>query len=156
MKRIIAAALTLLLLAGCAGKGESASGEIRKEPPALRVERDGEELRLRPGTWSWEWTEKDGTVSGIEACGPGPLELSEDQALLPGSSDTARLRWDTPPREQTLLVYRMSDRGDPDAMGEKTTVNEDGDFPVEPGCIYSLHARWENGDAWYAFQSPIK
>ncbi len=167
MKRTILLLLVLLLAAGCISKSPKGSVEKHpQKPPALTVQAGKAEGSAVLGTYSWSWSNGDGTDTGVEADGLHPLDMLDYLTPLSlGSERKLILRFDLGPLALDKLTVRrwdLSCAGDPDRYESgfdmlPCTV-EDGlvtvDLPDGQDGIFEVHAYFtgdSHGDAYYAF-----
>ena len=176
MKKILVFTLSLsliLCLTACGAKmPHDLSGAAPVEPlfyespPGLSVQHNGQDVwnvRALRGTSSWQYTNPDGTSTGIEADGMHPLEAKQYMPVLPAVKGKGWLQFDTTPDEVTVKAWPVSKWGDLNAVDEAIAVPVSGDkiTLLEGGHIYEVFAKWTRfeefgGTAYYSFYtSPL-
>lgn len=137
-----------------------------ESPPGLSVQHNGQDVwnvRALRGTASWQYTNPDGTSTGIEADGMHPLEAKQYTPVLPAVKGKGWLQFDTAPDEVTVKAWPVSKWGDLNAVDDAIAVPVSGDkiTLLEGGHIYEVFAKWTRfeefgGTAYYSFYtSPL-
>lgn len=148
---------------GEAGSGAEPAPVFHESPPSLTVRHDGQSVAALKGTYSWQYTNPDGTSTGIEADSMHPLDAKEYMPVLPAVKGAATLVFDTAPDEITVRAWPVSQWGNLDAADDAATVTMSGDeiTLLEDGHIYEVVAKWTRfeefgGTAYYSFcTSPL-
>lgn len=130
---------------------------ILEEPPALAVVSDQTSVGALSGSYSWQKTNPDGTVTAMQADSAHPLDCKDSFTLLETSEMTARLQFTQRP-DTILFVRCWSDAhwADTGADSEDVTVNGTV-IDLKPGSyIYEVGAEWDTangygGTAYYSF-----
>ena len=171
MKRWIAfafAMICILSLAGCVGgeAREAEAGEKNlsgeeptqslKSPPALTVTCGGQSTVALSGTYSWQYDNGDGTMTGVEACGGGALFELEWMTPLPrNGSESVTLDFAVEPESISVRCWSDEYANDANsyAANYTTLTCENGtvEIPTDGSYIYEAYARWEAGNAYYSF-----
>lgn len=141
-------------------ENDSANGEIPKSPPSLVVidTRNGKETAALSGTYSWTYPNGDGTSTGVEACGAGPLECRDMMPALDANGATVELTFSIAPDELTVRCWSADSWGNYDAVSEEIAVSG-GKIDLYPDSrIYEVTAKWNSslewgGTAYYSFYS---
>ena len=154
---------------------------VLTEPPELTVVCNEKQITALRGTYSWEYQNKDGTSTAIEADSMHPLESKEYMPDLPlaysayssVSSFRAHLQFPVTPDEVEIVYWNEDCWGNPSA--DKTVLPvktieidfADGSWGVDysaeliaGNCIYEIIARWNsseeyNGTAHYSFYTTM-
>lgn len=171
MKRIYILLLALALTAGCTAKPQAeqaGTGNLdeRSKPPALTVLVGEGEVPAALGTYSWTWSNGNGTDTCVEADSLHPLDMLDYLTPLSlGSERRLTLRFDLDGHSLDRLTIRRwdlscagnADKYESDFDMLSCTV-EDGlvaaDLPDGRDGIFEVHAYFtgdSHGDAYYAF-----
>lgn len=169
-KLILIALTALLMLTGCSPVLPSYNAETQESvnisssaqditaPPVLMLTQgqadDADPLEIRSGSYSWNYKNNDGTMTGGIACGAHPLDdetlahtavLTLDQADA-SNSISYSFSSQIMPDKMTLRKWSRSDLGDTEAQEISTVVLEK-DLPsvleLEAGYVYEFTAIWE-------------
>ena len=171
MKRWIAFAFAIvcvLSLAGCGGKEtqEAGTGETnlssaepvqpQKSPPALTVTCGGQSTVALSGTYSWQYDNGDGTMTGVEACGGGALfELEWMTPLSRNGSESVTLDFAVEPESISVRCWNDEYANDANSYAanytELTCENGTVEIPTDGSYIYEVYAQWGAGNAYYSF-----
>lgn len=171
MKRIVILLLALTLTTGCAADPAAAEGRkdeptVWKKPPALTVQVGDQAGQAALSTYSWTWSNGDGTHTGVEADGLHPLDMLDRVTPLPlGDERSATLTFELDGLALDQLTVRrwaLSCAGDPtkyesDFEMLPFTVNSDAvtvALPDDSGGVFEVHAYFtgeSHGDGWYTF-----
>ena len=186
MKRILSLLLALLLLAGCASPATESPGsagasapapedggdaapvpeedgaayaETLTEPPALTVDAGSASVTAWRGTYTWSYTNDDGTATGVTADSVHPLDDADQLPLLPANAAEAALTFSFHPTSVFVCSWTAGTTAEEAALSD-TAMPElaNGEaLSLQPGQIYEIHAVWESdwcwGDAYYAFRT---
>ena len=164
MKHILLVLIIVALaVASCACSTPEAAGESGAvdpdTPPALTLYVNEEEpiVNLAPGTYEWIVDNGDGTMTGVNADAPHPLDVIDDLTTVDTSNCTAVEII----LEEGMEVDAVSwwdaaetDYDDSHAVsGEVVTADKTVyRLPIEAGRVYDIHVDFgEKGDAFYAF-----
>lgn len=181
----ILALVCLLGLSGCAQEaGEPAAEEtpqveqvisagekdvIWERAPELWVTDGAKSVPGLKCTTSWHYENPDGTGTGIEACGMGPLQAKEHMEPLVTDSGRAWLNFELAPDSVTVQCWDAKHFGSYDAEGEPVQVKvlaadaADGSWsetisiPLKEGSwVYEVTAQWTRsekygGTGYYGF-----
>ena len=155
--------IAALAVASCACSTPEAAGESgavdSDTPPALTLYVNEEEpiVNLAPGTYEWIVDNGDGTMTGVNADAPHPLDVIDDLTTVDTSNCTAVEII----LEEGMEVDAVSwwdaaetDYDDSHAVsGEVVTADKTVyRLPIEAGRVYDIHVDFgEKGDAFYAF-----
>lgn len=131
---------------------------ILKEPPWLAVISDNTSCGALLGSYSWQYPNDDGSVTGMEADSAHPLECEDLLTLLDTREATAVLRFqEEPDAILNVRCWRDGHWSDPAADSEAVVVNGN-EIELKPGgYIYEVQARWNGedgyggGTAYYSF-----
>lgn len=152
-------AVVLLMVLGC-GKGQAdASSEMAEgkpeKPPVLRLH-DAlsstlDKFEVMPGGYTWYVRgEVGGEMTGVVACGPGPLDETrrDDRLSLPRYNRLDQvpysLSWDVMPDSMAVTEYNDSDMEHPDAVPVSNVMMDDVSFiDLVPGRVYEITAEWK-------------
>lgn len=113
------------------------------------------------GGYRWEYENEDGETVSETTDAPSILQWSEyEEIKIPEHTDV-KLVFSKEPKEITVTRYDSSAQGQAEdagteQKGESVTVTsgEEGSvLQAEPGYIYSVKAKWDNGEAEYGFQT---
>ena len=145
-----------------------------KEPPDLTVIYNSDSFTAFKGTYSWSYSNGDGTEGGIENDSAHPLEAKEYMQPITMTSETltAYLRWEVTPDKVTVRCWSEKHWNDiyikgvdvpVDIAGTDFVLGEDSEFAglhtlqLEKGeYIYEVIAAWNShpdfhGVAHYGF-----
>lgn len=167
MKRLLTTLLGLmLLLSACAPAPNSspppdtadASGGtlILTEPPHLTLCWDGGEQEIYCGNWSWNYPLDGDQMSGSIGCGSHPTETGQRLTFANTQIDCA-VMCAVPPDYIVVTQWHGEDKCVRIYAGPA-----DGPFPLTPGYIYAIDAKWLEeqypnrsfwGSAEYAFSA---
>ena len=131
----IAALVLLLALGGCAREaGEPAAEEMPQvvsvgeeavfweRAPKLRVTAGGNEVQAIQCTTEWHYQNPDGTGTGINACGSGPLASKQHREPLVTDSGRAHLNFELNPDSVTVQCWDAKHFGEYDVEGVPVQV----------------------------------
>lgn len=185
-KLILTALSALLMLTGCSSAlpsdnaetqepvSISVSGQDITAPPVLILTQsqadEADPLEIRSGSYSWDYQNDDGTMTGGIACGAHPLDdetlahtavLTLDQADA-SNSISYSFSSQIMPDKITIYKWSLSDLGNTSAQEISSTVLEK-DLPsvleLEAGCVYEFTAVWEeerlNENGFYGSASYV-
>jgi len=188
MKKLLLMILVLLICAGCTRVGVESCPTAEEEPgvetaispkeetpevwervPELTVT-DG--VKAVPGlkcTTSWHYENPDGTGTGIEACGMGPLQAKEYMEPLVTDSGRAWLNFELAPDSVTVQCWDAKHFGEYNVEGAPVQVevlaadaadgswSESISIPLKEGSwVYEVTAKWTRsekygGTGYYGF-----
>lgn len=156
--------LGVLLLAGCAQKGT-----ICKEPPALIISCGENTVPGLLGTYSWNYSNGDGTMTGVEADSVQALYAKEWMEPLyltaeDSGEPAALLTFDTAPDSIEVQCWSTDCWESSNAPGETAAVSQEDDgfsVTVAEDTVYEIIARWEEeaswgGTAYYGFYTAAR
>lgn len=151
-------------------KESETARNVWKEPPELTVSCSGESTQALKCTYSWMYQNEDGTGTGINACGSGPLQAKEHMQPLDttmSESNIGVLKFDLDPDTVKVVCWSTDCWGQYDVVGEEIPVEtlevdfEDGttvlDFflPLKSSSVYEVTAKWDQeeygGTVYYGF-----
>ena len=164
MKHILLALIIVALAVAscaCSAPEEAAddTGAGTDAPPSLTLYVNEEEpvVYLNPGTYEWIVDNGDGTMTGVNADAPHPLDIRDELAVV----DTANCTAVEIILEEGMEVDAVSwwgaaetDYDDSHAVsGEVVTADKTVyRLPIEAGRVYDIHVDFgDKGDAFYAF-----
>ncbi len=142
-------------------KGEDTLS-VLEEPPGLDVISDETCISTLLGTYTWQYKNNDGTVTGIAADSVHPLECKEFLEFFEITGATATIRFTEEP-DAILNVCCWSDEywSDSSADSENVSVNGN-EIELKPGgYIYEVTAEWNaekrgyGGSAYYSFYVKV-
>ena len=177
MKKLLLMSLVLLICAGCTRMGvescpaaeEEPGGEVAVSPaeetpivwqraPELTVTDGVNRAAALKCTVSWDYEKPDGTRTGINACGSGPLGSRKYMEPLVTDSGLAWLEFELDPDSVTVKCWDAKYFGSYDVEGEPVRVDvlaadfEDGTSTKtysihlkEGSWVYEVTAKWERG-----------
>lgn len=155
--------------------------EVFREPPELTIVCGEKQVTALKGTYSWEYSNGNGTSTGIEADSMHPLDSKEYMNELPlaysykSSIDSfkAHLQFEIAPDEVEIRYWDASCWNDYSAESKELTVQAleadyvDGGFSteytaklLEGNYIYEVIAKWSSsedygGTAYYSFYTVM-
>lgn len=171
--------------------GQSLSGEMSysskaypvtiNEPPELVVVCGEERITALKGTYSWEYSNEDGTCTGVEADSAHPLECKEnmpDVGIIYATTSAlhprrAYLEFDVVPTEVEIRYWNEEDWNNTTAESRSLDVQAleidaaDGSYStdyivelLEGNYIYEVIAKWSgsekySGTAYYSFYTVM-
>ncbi len=136
-----------------AGKGNGPVDGAVTGPPELTVVGAQTSVQATRSTYSWRYSNKDGTQTGVEADGMHPLHMKEYMEPLIQTGEDAFVTLDFGRAHGTVTVRCWDDShwGEYDAEGETLAV-KDGRLELRPGNrIYEVVATFSQGKAYYGF-----
>lgn len=186
MKKLLLMILVLLICAGCTRVGvescpaaeepgvenvispKEETPEVWERAPKLRVTDGVKEVQAIQCTTSWHYEKPDGTGTGIEACGSGPLGSKEYMEPLVTESGRAWLNFELSPDSVSVQCWNAKHFGSYDVEGERVNVEvlvaDDADgtstksfsIPLKKGSwVYEVTAKWERskygGTVYFGF-----
>ena len=168
MKRILILLPLLALAAGCISNPNAGAETpaLQKKPPALTVRAGEAQTEATLSTYSWDWPNRDGTRTGVEADGMHPLDMVDYMTPLPlNGARSVELRFEPGAAALDHLSIRRWDiRCAEDATKYESdfdlpSFTVDGglvtmDLPDGRGGIFEVHAYFtgdSRGNGWYGF-----
>jgi hypothetical protein len=144
--------ITLILLAGCVGQNNSAPTPVNtlKTPPSLTISVGEEVVTPVMGTYSWSYSNNDGTETGVEADSDAPPGLIKNQKVLDVTPSTdIDLNFGIEPIDYEVNIWDSNYN----VIGtyDEVVLNEYSGL-----VIYEVFATWPQGSASYAFTLNIK
>lgn len=106
---------------------------------------------MMPGGYTWNVRgEKENEMTGIVACGVGPLDETrkEKRLTLPRYNRLDQVSygasWDVMPDSIVVTEYKDADVGNPDAEPVSNVMMDDVSFiDLVPGRVYEITAEWK-------------
>jgi len=140
-------------------KETSAAVVILKEPPVLTVEYSEGSIEALRGTYSWSYSNGDGTMTGVEADSIHPLEAKEYMPHFAASKPLeVKFHWDFAPDKISIRCWDENAWGQPASEGEEyemLTLMLDSDPGISPSSImeikdgnyiFEITAEWSSSD----------
>lgn len=130
---------------------------LLEEPPALAVVSAKTSVGALLGTYSWQRKHADGTVTGVEADSPHPLDCKEWLLRLETTERTATLSFaEAPDAIVSVQSWSDADWSNPAAKGEPVEWDGTAIALKSGGHIYEVVAQWDTesgfgGTAHYSF-----
>lgn len=114
-----------------------------KEPPKLTVSfGPGDSFDAATGTYGWRYDNGDGTMSGIEADSPHPLDLMDHLTPLETTVDMLELQFEVQPQSISVRCWNDSQWGNTGAESQKASLSGNLLELKEGGFIYEVEATW--------------
>lgn len=115
---------------------------LLKEPPALDVIIDEMSGITMKGSYSWQYKNPDGTMTGGVADAPHPLDCKKFLRRVDTAQKTAVLRFQQEPDAVSVCCWSDSHWSDTAAESEKAALHGY-ELALKPGgYIYEVHAEW--------------
>ena len=179
MKKLLLIILVLLICAGCTRMGvescpaaeepgvetvispKEETPEVWERAPKLRVTAGGNEVQAIQCTTEWHYQNPDGTGTGINACGSGPLASKQHMEPLVTDDRRAHLNFELAPDSVTVQCWDAKHFGEYDVEGEPVQVkvlaadfadgswSENISIPLKEGSwVYEVTAKWERNEKY--------
>jgi len=114
-----------------------------KEPPKLTVSfGPGDSVQATTGTYGWNYDNGDGTMTGIQADSPHPLDLMDHLTPLETTVDTLELQFEVQPQSISVRCWNDSQWGNTGAESQKVSLSGNMLELKEGGYIYEVEATW--------------
>ena len=113
------------------------------------------------GGYRWEYENEDGETVSETTDAPSILQWSQYEEIKIQEHTEVKLVFSKEPEEITVIRYDSSMQGqagesgtEPEGESVAVSAGEEGSvLQAEPGYIYSVKAKWDNGEAEYGFQT---
>lgn len=114
-----------------------------KEPPKLTVSfGPGDSFNAANGSYGWSYDNGDGTMSGIKADSPHPLDLMDQLTPMETTVDTLELQFEVQPQSISVRCWNDSLWGNTSAESQKASLSGNMLELKEGGFIYEVEATW--------------
>ena len=114
-----------------------------KEPPKLTASfGPGDSFHATTDTYGWNYDNGDGTMTGIQADSPHPLDLMDHLTPLETTVDTLELQFEVQPQSISVRCWNDSQWGNTGAESQKVSLSGNMLELKEGGYIYEVEATW--------------
>lgn len=149
--------LAMLMLLGCVNEektskqdGVKLNSDNSKTPPGLIISVGENTFGTVRGTYSWNYSNGDGTSTGINSDSAAPPYLVKDyQAIDVVSNNEVKLDFQKPPIDYQVRVWSPENN-------IVASYNEVDLTKHKGRVIYEVLATWEQGTVTYSFVLNIK
>ncbi|QOR67329.1 hypothetical protein IM538_04095 [Cytobacillus suaedae] len=151
--------LTVLfsLMVGCTNQEEANKKESErlkndnsKTPPSLTISVGGNNFKTAMGTYSWSYSNSDGTLTFVNADSAAPPLLVKDHQAIDITSNTeVKLLFPKPPLDYQVRIWEV----DGSIVASYKEVVLSG---YTGRVIYEVTTTWEQGTVHYAFVLDIE